>query len=215
MPSYVYISPYQQKVILSEAACAYTVIGHSAGSGTTFALMHAASNWCSNNPNKSVTFFTPQRNIHCSGGVVDQARDILLKDSNCKFSSKSSIFTFQNGAKIKFASASQGIEATMGLDREFMIFDTACPDDLIAFHLRRARHAIIADYLLDMLEPDSWANQYNLLREDKSGFIPLVNYIPADGVESNHYMMANNPTYVQFLCVIQGTDKLRLTTTRF
>lgn len=213
MPKYLYLTDYQQKIVKAEAP--YTVVGHSAGSGTTFALIHAASNWCNDNPNKNVTFFTPQKSVQASGGVVSLAKDILLEDCNWKFSERSNIFTLNNGARVKFVSAAQDIEATFALDRDFIIFDANCPDEVVVFHLKRGRKAVVADYLLDILQPSSWAMQYGLLKEDVSGFLPIITYVPATGAESNPFMVENNPTYIKLISQLPMADKERLTRVAF
>lgn len=211
MSKIYYVSDFQRKVIFSEEQ--FNLVLHSAGGGTTFALMLAAHEWCEKNPDKYVTFFCGQNSagVLASGGVFDKAKSIY-SELGYKCSEKSLVFTNKNGSKIKLQySRNLPVEHTYGLSRDFIIFDVRCPSDLIIKHFPRANKIIVADYLEDMKEEISWCKRLRLF--DGEGFSPLVNVIKSTGVESNSYMMQNDPKYAYFLSMLPKEELKRLTNT--
>ena len=211
MSKIIYISEFQKEVIFSEEQ--FNIILHSAGGGTTFALLIAAHEWCESNPNKFVTFFCPQSQggLLASGGVFEQAKELFLA-LGYKCSSKSLVFTHKNGAKIKLQySLRLPIEYTQGLARDFIIFDVGCPKELILKHFLRARKIIVADYLEDIKLEGSWCKTLKLLTDE--GFSPLLNVIKSTGVESNTSLVECNPRYIDFLNTLPKDQFTRLTNT--
>lgn len=210
MSSIQYLSTYQLKTVQSQRP--YTIIGHSAGSGTTYALLMAAHVWCEDNPNKFVTMFTTA-SPSISGGLGSQAKELLIP-FGYKYSERSVTLTNPNGAKIKLIGCSGlDIENTLGLDNSFIIFDVGCSREVILKHFPRAKKTILATFIVDALVEGSWADQLGLLRGDKKGFIPIVYYIPASGVEDNYHLMQDCPDYANHISYLPAKDKHRITLT--
>jgi hypothetical protein len=179
MSKVIFATKMQQEVISSDSRI--TVITAEPGSGSTMSLVLKAIQSCSDK-NINATFFVPTT-VHATvkGGVVQVITD-LLKDE-VRYSDKSMIFSFKNGSKIKIIPChwDHALEASFGLSRDLMLFDSNINDKFLVHHLPRAYESVVVDSICNIEKSDSWARQLNLVKLDEHGniisFVEGVNHV--------------------------------------
>jgi len=166
----------QSEVLNSDAR--HIVITAEPGAGATYALVLKAIKTCLERKINCSFFVTTTHAALASGGVTEIVKN-LIKDS-VRFSQKSLIFTFENGSKLKLIPTHGGIDSTLCLSRDLMLFDANVPNEFKSFHLPRAYEAVVVDSIQKLEEPESWANQLGLLKkfgEKTIGFIDEIKHV--------------------------------------
>ena len=177
MLKFIYLTKLQNEIMQTNSGC--NLVTAQAGSGTTWGLLFKAISYCLEAENRNVSFFKATQDQICEvGGILDTARSIL-KGCDYRLSLMSNILTFSNGSKIKFQSCGNGVEPTMGLCRDLMLFDVGCQHDIIQHHVVRARCSIVADNVERLQEESSWIRSLGLLNNGIGGWklSPVVNHI--------------------------------------
>jgi hypothetical protein len=177
MLKFIYLTKLQNEIMQTNSGC--NLVTAQAGSGTTWGLLFKAISYCLEAENRNVSFFkATQAQICEAGGILDTARSIL-KGCNYRLSLMSNILTFSNGSKIKFQSCGNGVEPTMGLCRDIMLFDEGCDNRVIQHHVIRAGCSIIVDNVERLQEESSWIRSLGLLNNGIGGWklSPVVNHI--------------------------------------
>ena len=177
MSKIIFANKMQCEVLNSDSR--YVVITAEPGSGATHALVLKAIKTCFERRINCSLFVTTTPAALANGGGVTEIVKNLVGDS-VRFSQKSLIFTFENGSKLKMISVHGGIDSTLGLSRDLMLFDANVPNEFKSFHLPRACQAVVVDSIQKLEESESWANQLGLLKkvgEKTIGFIDEIKHV--------------------------------------
>lgn len=176
MSKIIYANKLQTEVLKSKERI--TVVTAEPGAGATTALVLKAIQAC-HERQINCSFFVPtQFNATRDGGVVSYIFQYI--DPTVRFSHKSLIFTFHNGSKLKIVPCDSGLELTMSLSGDLMLFDSNVCNKFIQRNLLRASQAVVVDSICKIERLGSWANELKLLNkvDDKIiGFCDGINHI--------------------------------------
>lgn len=177
MSKVIYATKMQKQVIESQSRI--TVITAEPGAGSTVALLLKAYKEASDSQGINISFFVPSILLLQRSGSVREAFLSMFKE-DVRYSEASSIATLGNGSKIKFIPCDRGVEFTLGLSGDLMLFDANVPKEFILAHVIRANKLVIVDSIVNLEKEESWANKAYLLDKVEgkvTGFCESVNHI--------------------------------------